>query len=85
LQRLGLHHVGVHRRAVAIGLMPARHAVRIGVHEQVHAEPPRHASRKAIISRNFQVVSTCSSGKGGARREGLARQVQHHPESLPIE
>ena len=37
------------------------------------------ASRNAIISRNFQVVSTCSSGNGGlAGIEGLHRQVQHH-------
>ena len=36
-------------------------------------------SRKAIISRNFQVVSTCISGNGGgAGMKGLPRQVQHH-------
>jgi hypothetical protein len=36
-------------------------------------------SRMAYMSRNFQVVSTCSSGKRRRRRvEGLASQVQHH-------
>ena len=40
----------------------------------------RHRGRGTrIISRNFHVVSTCSSGNGGLRRiEGLHRQVQHH-------
>ncbi len=34
-------------------------------------------SRNAIISRNFQVVSMCSSGNGGLRRiERLQRQMQ---------
>ncbi len=37
------------------------------------------SSRKLIISRNFQVVSTCRNGKGGrAGEKGLHRQVQHH-------
>ena len=36
-------------------------------------------SRISYIARNFQVVSTCSSGNGGlARVERLHRQVQHH-------
>ncbi len=43
--------------------------------------PSRFAvsSRNLIISRNFQVVSTCRSGNGGLRRiERLHRQMQHH-------
>ena len=37
------------------------------------------ASRNSYIARNFQVVSTCSSGNGGtAGKERLHRQVQHH-------
>ena len=36
-------------------------------------------SRNAIMSRNFHVVSTCSSGNGGlAGIERLHREVQHH-------
>ena len=36
-------------------------------------------SRKAIISLNFHVVSTCSSGKGGFDGiEGLHGEMQHH-------
>ena len=67
LQRLGLHHVGVQRASRGSnGLMPSLHALLVDVDDQVEAElaaPSR--SRNAIISRNFQVVSTCSSGNGG--------------------
>ena len=46
--------------------------------QQLEAELRRHRwSRKAIISRNFQVVSTCSNGNGGlAGIERLHREVQ---------
>ena len=33
-------------------------------------------SRKAIMSRNFQVVSTCRRGRGAAGRERLPREVE---------
>jgi hypothetical protein len=35
-------------------------------------------SRSSYIARNFQVVSTCSSGNGGAPDRRPSRQVQHH-------
>ena len=43
-------------------------------------------SRKAIISRNFHVVSTCSSGKGGgAGKKALRARCSMTEESLPME
>jgi hypothetical protein len=48
------------------GLMPCADASGLGVHQQVHAQArAAMRSRNSYISRNFQVVSTCSSGKGG--------------------
>ena len=52
------------------------------------SRPSRRAvsSRKAIISRNFQVVSTCSSGNGsGAGWNALSATCSIAQESLPIE
>jgi hypothetical protein len=49
------------------------------IHQQVHAGLARHRSRKLYISRNFQRVSTCSSGNGGGPdAKAFWRQVQHH-------
>jgi hypothetical protein len=46
--------------------MPRSSALGVDVDQQLHAELSRAMrSRKAYISRNFQVVSTCSSGNGG--------------------
>src|ERR1700720_1917791 len=47
----------------------------------MRSTPSRFASRsrKSIISRNFQVVSTCSRGNGGfAGMKSLHRQMQQH-------
>ena len=62
----------------SIGLMPRARPSSLTC--TIRSRPSRRAvsSRKAIISRNFHVVSTCSSGNGGfAGMEGLERQVQH--------
>ncbi len=59
---------------------PARLGFGVLVDEQVHRRLSRATwSRSAYMSRNFQVVSTWSSGKGGgAGKKALRRQVQHH-------
>jgi hypothetical protein len=69
---------GVHVGAVAEGADPLAHAS--SLMWTIRSSPSLRAisSRKAIISRNFQVVSTCRKGKGGlAGIEGLHRQMQH--------
>ena len=44
------------------------------------------SSRKAIISRNFHVVSMCSSGNGGgAGKNAFRARCSITEESLPIE
>jgi hypothetical protein len=80
LQRLGLHDVGVHGGAMRDRPMPCAQAVRVDVHAQFDAGARRRAGRgSAIISRNFQPVSTCSSGIGGrAGWKALQQQVQQH-------
>ncbi len=62
------------------GLMPRSSAFLVDVDEQVEPELGAPCGRGTrIISRNFHVVSTCSSGNGGfAGIERLHRQVQHH-------
>jgi len=37
----------------------------IDMHDQIEPEAPDGLVAKAIISRNFQVVSICSNGNGG--------------------
>ena len=61
LQRLGLHHVGVHGRAMA-DRADARATPSGLVRCAIRRRFPRRDGRGTIISRNFQPVSTCSSG-----------------------
>ena len=66
LERLGLHDVGVNVEPCVNGSMPAAEPVLVDVDDGDRGRSPfAVSSRKAIISRNFQVVSTCSSGNGG--------------------
>ena len=79
LQPLGLPHVGVQRamieRVDALRLAPRGSCRRCSS----IAGSAATLSRSAYMSRNFQVVSTWSSGNGsGAGEERLLRQMQHH-------
>ena len=66
LERLGLHDVGVQRRAVGERVDAPLDALRVLVDDQLDAVPlGATVSRNSYIARNFQVVSTCSSGNGG--------------------
>jgi hypothetical protein len=66
LQALGLHDVGVDGRAVGERIDVLFNPFRVDVHQQFHAQLlAAMRSRKRYISRNFQRVSTCSSGNGG--------------------
>ena len=48
--------------------------------------PAATSSRKAYISGNFQPVSTCSSGKGGAAgKKAFFARCSMTDESLPME
>ena len=61
------------------GLMPVSSPSRLMCTRRSSPSRDAVSSRNAIISRNFQVVSTCSNGNGGrAGIERLQRQVQHH-------
>ena len=61
------------------GLMPCRRPSSLVWTIRFSPSRATVASRNAIISRNFQPVSTCSSGNGGlAGVERLHRQMQHH-------
>ena len=88
LERLGLHDVGVVHRAVVEGVdallrRPPGWCGRSDLQAELLA---RSGSRNSIISRNFHVVSTCSSGNGTCR-DGTpcAPGGACTDESLPIE
>ena len=51
LQRLGLHHLGVQRRAGVERIDAALHAVLVDVHEQIEAEPLAPSRRGTRSSR----------------------------------
>ena len=66
LQALRLPDVGVDRGAVRERIDALRERLRVDVDDELEAELLASSCREtSIISRNFHVVSTCSSGNGG--------------------
>ena len=65
-QCLGLHDVGVEHRPVGERRHPRLQTFLVGMDDQLHARLATASVRKAYMSRNFHVVSMCSSGNGGA-------------------
>ena len=69
------------------GLMPPAIRLRIAVDDELACRLPRPCGRgRRIMSRNFHVVSTCISGKGGgAGWKAFRARCSMTEESLPIE
>ena len=79
LQRLGLHHVGVHGGAVGQRRDALAHAVLVGVHEHVHVAVRRDAVTERDHLAEFPGgidVQQRHRRPGGIKR--LAQQVQQH-------
>ena len=85
LERLGLHHVGVNRRSVREWSIPIFSPS--ALMWTWRSSPRRFAvsSRNVIISRNFQVVSTCSSGNGSFPMKAFIARCSITELSLPME
>ncbi len=65
--------------AVAEGADPLGHPLLVDVHQQVEAALPRHAVAKLDHLPEFPGGIDVQQGKRRlGRKEGLARQVQHH-------
>ena len=79
LEPLGLHDVGVHRRAMAEGPDALGHALLIDVHNQVEAQVGHHFRSKINHLRELPGGVHVHQREGGLRGiKGLHRQMQHH-------
>ncbi len=83
LQRIGLHDLGV-LFAVFQRMDVQLQTFLINVHKKFEAQLfPDITSRKAIISLNFQVVSTSATEKVVSRIERFQCQLKHHRRVFP--
>ncbi len=79
LERLRLHDVGVHLRAVRERVDALRQTLRVHVHEQLHAEFARHLVAKLVhVAELPRRVDVQQRKRRRRRIERLDREVQHH-------
>jgi hypothetical protein len=79
LEALGFHDIGVLGTAVGEGVDALRHAIRVDVGNQIQAHFLDHLVAKTIHLLEFPArVHVHDRKRQLARKESLARQMQHH-------